>query len=96
MSNTHKWILATSFATAAAGYLLPFWPLSVVGIMIAALSGRALFALSIGLLFDIAYGAPQGTMHLLYFPFTICAIVGIVARTFGLKYFLSKELPDTI
>ncbi len=53
-SNSTKWILASSFALSAIGFLLPFWPLAVVGILLAALSGRVVFAIAIGLLLDIA------------------------------------------
>ncbi|MEK7613229.1 MAG: hypothetical protein AAB449_03755 [Patescibacteria group bacterium] len=95
-SNKTKWILACSFATAAAGFLLPFWPLSVAGILIAALSGRWIFAIAVGLLFDVAYGAPLGNSQFLYFPFTIVALCGVLARHFGVRYLFNKNLPDKV
>ncbi len=95
-SNSTKWILASSFALSAIGFLLPFWPLAVVGILLAALSGRVVFAIAIGLLLDIAYGAPLQTAHMLFFPFAAVAVVGILARVLGKKYILSKDTQDSL
>ncbi|MBX4192404.1 hypothetical protein KW798_02865 [Candidatus Parcubacteria bacterium] len=96
MSNvTIKWVLACSFATAAAGFLLPFWPLSVAGILLSSLSGRWIFAISVGLLFDIAYGAPMNAPFM-FFPFTLVALLGVVGRYLGAKYLFNKSLPDTL
>lgn len=95
-SNAQKWMLASSFAIAAIGFLLPFWPLSVVGILLAALSGRWIFAIAIGLLLDIAYGAPMGSAQFLYFPFTLVALLGVVIRYFGRKYLFNKNIPSTL
>lgn len=92
---TVKWILACSFATAAAGFLLPFWPLSIAGILLAALSGRWIFAIAVGLLLDIAYGAPMNAPFL-FFPFTLVALLGVVGRSFASKYLFNKSLPDTL
>ena len=71
------WITALSCALVAGGFLLPLWPLSVAGIILAALSGRWLCAVLLGLLLDSAYGAPIGRWHFIYFPFTLAALVGI-------------------
>lgn len=96
-SDTHtKWILACSFAAAAAGFLLPFWPLSVAGILVAALSGRWLFAIAAGALFDVAYGAPTGTAHLLFFPLVLVALGGVLARTLGARYLFNKNLQEKL
>jgi hypothetical protein len=94
MKNT-TWILAVSFVLAAAGYLLPFWPLTVCGILLLALSGRFIFAITMGLLFDVAYGAPVGRFHFLYFPFTIVAVIASAVRYSGRQY-LRKSPTDTL
>lgn len=86
INSTTTWIVATSFLIAAAGFLLPFWPLTVVGIALCALSGRAVFAVAIGLLLDMGYGAPVGPYHALYVPFTLCALIFIALRVFGGRY----------
>ena len=91
-----RWLLAVCFVLAGAGFLLPLWPLSVVGILIAGLSGHSIFALCVGLLLDIAYGAPMGTLHILILPFTIVSLLSILARHFGLRYFLDKSFSDTL
>jgi hypothetical protein len=91
MSRNSRWIYAATFLLAAAGFLVPFWPLSVLGTLIAALSGRWIFAILMGLLLDIAWGAPTGTLRFLFFPFTIVALLGVIARYWGSYYFLDKN-----
>jgi hypothetical protein len=91
MKSTTAWIVASSFLIAAAGFLLPFWPLTVAGIALCALSGRSLFAIAIGLLLDAGYGAPVGPYHALYVPFTLCALLFISLRMFGARYMLGRS-----
>ena len=87
LHNKKIHIVATSFVLAALGFLLSFWPLSVAGILLAALMGRWVTAILLGLLKDIAYGTPVGVLHFLFFPFTLLALLGIVARQLKLRYF---------
>lgn len=89
-------IYALTFAIAATGFLVPFWPLSVAGILIAALSGRYIFALMVALLLDLASGVPTGFLHYLYAPFTILAALAGALRLFGGAYVLDKTPPDTL
>ena len=91
MTQSSRWIYATTFLLAAAGVLLPFWPLSIAGVLIAALSGRWIFAVIIALLVDLAWGAPTGVLHFLYFPFTLLALAAAAARMWGGRYFLDKH-----
>ncbi len=94
--DTSRWILAISFALATGGFLLPFWPLEVVGIMLLGLAGHPIYAVGLGLLLDLAYGAPTGHLHPLLFPFTALAIVMIGARYFGRKYFFDVSPQDSL
>lgn len=88
MSNSRAAsILILSCALALAGFLIPLWPLGLIGIALAALSGPWIFAVGIGILLDIAYGAPVGLWHFLYFPFTLFALV--VA---GVRYYLAAYM----
>ncbi|MDO8548464.1 MAG: hypothetical protein Q7R71_02215 [bacterium] len=93
MQSTTTWIVATSFLIATAGFLLPFWPLTVVGIGLCALSGRFLFAIAIGLLLDVGYGAPVGPWHALYVPFTLCALLFSALCMIGERYMLKRNGP---
>ena len=87
MSNeTGWWISAISFALAGAGFLLPFWPLSALGIALAAFTGRPILAIALGLLLDIAYGAPVGRWYVLYIPFTLTALVCVVGHSIASRY----------
>ncbi len=81
-----RWILIVSFLLAAVGFLLPLWPLSVLGIALAALSGHWLFALTLGLLIDIGFGAPRGSLHYFVLPFTLSAAVFGLARYWGTAF----------
>jgi hypothetical protein len=75
--------------------LFPFWPLSVLGIALAAFSGRWVLAVALGLLLDIAYGAPIGRWHVLYVPFTLAALACVLGHYFFTHY-MRKNYPDTL
>jgi hypothetical protein len=95
MNQSSRWIIAASFAVAAAGFLLPFWPLSMLGVLIAAGSGRYVAAIAIGLLLDVAYGAPIGHWRFLYVPFTLLAVITGALRYYLSSYFREKQ-QDTL
>jgi hypothetical protein len=94
MSPRDRWILCAFFVLAALGFVLPFWPLSALGVALIALWGRWLIALFIGLLLDLAWGAPLGLFHIIYFPFALLAVVAALARLLGAKYFINRNPPE--
>lgn len=96
MTPASRWLYASTFVLVAAGFLLPFWPISVVGIALCALSGRWIFAVVAALLVDVAWGAPVGTAHYLYFPLTLFALVCTALRVWGGTYFLDRGLQEKI
>lgn len=96
MSRSSQLLYALSSGIAAAGFLLPFWPLCVVGVLIAALSGRWIFAILTGLLLDLAWGAPQGLLHFVYVPFTLVGVGAALVRYFLSGYFLDRSPSDTL
>ncbi len=96
MTVTSRYIFALSFAIAAVGFLLPFWPLSVIGILIAALSGRYFFAIPMALLLDLGSGLPTGWLQYVFVPFTILAVLASLLRVYASAYFLDKTPPDTL
>ncbi len=96
MSLSSRYIYAISFAIAATGFLVPLWPLCVVGILIAALSGRYFFALLMGVLIDLGFGPPAGWLYYIYMPFTALAAACALARFVGASQFLDKTPPDTL
>jgi hypothetical protein len=89
------WMLALSLMLAAAGLLLPFWPLSFLGMLLAALLGRWILAIILGLVLDSIYGAPIGSLHVLYFPFTLAALVAVVLRYY-VSAFILPGRKDTL
>ena len=96
MTPASRWIYATTFLLAAAGFLLELWPLCVTGVLLAALSGRWLFAVLVALLIDVAWGAPTGALGFILFPLTALALIAALARMFGSRYFLDKNLPEKL
>ncbi len=97
MSPTRRrFILAAFFLLAALGFVLPFWPLSALGIALIALMGRWFLAVAVGLLLDLAWGAPIGLVHYLYFPFTLFAALCALARLAGATYFIDRDLPERL
>lgn len=89
MRRMTKWIYIFSFILAAAGFLIPFWPLSVLGVLVAVAAGRWLFGVLLALLIDIAWGMPTGLLARLYFPLALLAAVLATVR-----YALSRRLLD--
>ena len=96
MSLFSRWIYASTFMLVAAGFLLPFWPLSVFGIALCAVSGRYIFAIVAALLVDVAWGAPTETMHWLFFPLTLFAIVCALLRLWGGRYFFDRSSQEKL
>lgn len=76
--------------------MYPLWPLSLLGVLLAALSGRWIFALFMGLLLDLAWGNPLGAWSYVYLPFAGAALAGALARYWGSSYFLDRGAPDTL
>jgi len=66
-----------------------------VGILLAALSGRWLTAVLIGVLLDVAWGAPVGRLHFLYVPFTILAVALSLCRAVIAGYIRPRP-PETL
>jgi hypothetical protein len=96
MDLSSRYIYALSFAIAAVGFLLPFWPLCVIGILIAALSGRYYFAIPMALLLDLGSGVPTGFLYYVFVPFTVLAVAASLLRLFAGAYFLDKTPPGTL
>lgn len=92
----HRWILAAFFALSALGFLVPWWPLSVAGLALMALWGGWFAAVLTGLLLDLAWGAPVGLSHFLYFPFALCAVLFSLVRIAAVKYFIDRGLPERL
>ena len=91
MTPASRWIYAVTFVITASGFLLPFWPLTLLGILLAALSGRYVFALLMGLIVDVAWGAPMGTLRYLFFPATLVALAAFVLRVWVQRYLFNRQ-----
>jgi len=96
MSKNSRLIYALSFVIVSVGFFVPLWPLVIVGILIAALSGRWMFATFMGLLIDVAWGPPSGVLHLVYVPFTLVALGAALLSMLLGGYFLDRTPPDTL
>ncbi len=75
---------AIAALAVAAGFALSFWPLSAIGLAVAAGTGQYALAIIIGIALDLAYGPPVGYLSQLHVPFTLLALA-----ICGLYYFLS-------
>ena len=92
----NKLIYPLSFALAAAGFLLPFWPLCAAGILLCIFFRRYIFAVAVALLIDIAFGTPTGLAQYLFFPFTVLALAATAARILALRDFIDKNPVETL
>ena len=96
MTKNKRWLVALVFLIAAGSFLLGWWPVAIVGIVAMGFVGRGLFAVLLGLLFDLAYGTPLGLAAYLFFPFTLLGL-GVVAVRYGARrYFLDRASRDTL
>ena len=91
-----KWVFILAFLLASGGFIIPFWPLEVLGILAAAFGGLGVVAIGLGLLLDLAYGMPTGFLHYLFFPFTLLAILALAGRYFGLRVLFERAGHDTL
>ncbi len=96
MSQASRWLYATTFVLVAAGFLLPLWPLTVLGVALCAFSGRWVFAILVALLVDVAWGAPMETAKYFYFPLTLFAAVCAALRVWGRRYLIDRSLQEKI
>lgn len=95
MSSSAKWT-SVFLIVGAAGFLLPFWPLSALCVVLLALSGRWFVAVLAGLLFELAWGTPVGWAHYIYAPFILLAVMAALMRRFGGSYLLDRDLPERL
>ena len=67
-----------SLALVAAGFTLSFWPLSLLGLLVAVVMGQYVLAVALGIFLDGVYGQPTvgylGYLHLLRVPFMLFSI----------------------
>ncbi len=94
--NRSYFFFAFAFALAAGGFLASFWPLEVLGIVLAGLAGHPIYAIGLGILLDLAYGAPTGHLHVLLFPMTALALLAVLSRRYGGKYFFDSSKQDRL
>ncbi len=88
-------IVTVSLLLVIAGFFVPLWPLSVLGLLLLALTGHYVVAVVIGLLLDIAFGAPTGVLHFLYVPFTLLSL-GISLLRYIFSDYFRDEGRDTL
>jgi drug/metabolite transporter superfamily protein YnfA len=95
-NNPKKWILIAGFLLVSGGFILPFWPICVLGVLVAAFGGIPVGAVAFGLLLDLAYGAPYGLTHYLFFPFTLVALIAIAGRWVALRFMLERTAQERL
>ena len=76
--------------------LVPWWPLAVMVVAFAALSGSFLFAIIFALATDIVWGQPAGVLQYLYFPLAFLALALALARALGGRYLFDRRLPKKL
>ena len=89
MEGTKRAIIAGAAVVLFAAGILWWWPLAVLAVVVAAWV-VPFFGIVLGLLLDIVWGAPQGALHFLYFPWTLLAILVALARYISPRFFFSR------
>ena len=75
-----------------AGFLVPWWPLSVAGVCLLAAFGPAPAALFVALVLDLIYGVPTGFLHVLIFPTVVLALCLVLCRSFIIRHLRDTRL----
>jgi hypothetical protein len=88
-------LIAVSLLLVASAFLLPLWPLGLLGLLLLAVTGRYVVAVIVGLLLDVTYGVPTGMLHVLYVPFTLLALLVSILR-YTLSGYFRDEGRDTL
>ena len=88
--NANRWLIALIFVVTSGSFLLELWPLAAAGVVAMGFVGRGLLALPLGLLLDLAYGAPVGPAAYLFFPFTVAALATVIVRYSTRRYFIKR------
>ncbi|MCX6820203.1 MAG: hypothetical protein NT019_02920 [Candidatus Adlerbacteria bacterium] len=80
MFRDSKLVSAAAVLFVLLAFLFSWWPFALVGVVLAALCGRAVTAVVLALVLDCAYGVPSGYVHVIFFPFTFLALCIVSAR----------------
>ncbi len=86
-------IFIVSFATLCMvlGIIFSFWPLVPLGIALFILYGHTALGISAGLFFDVIFGAPQGVLSYLHFPFLLFAVLCVGLRVASVRFILPRS-----
>jgi fatty-acid desaturase len=96
ISRQKQWLMMVTFLLVSGGFIIGYWEISVVGIICAAFGGAPIAAIFFGLLLDLAYGAPSGLEHYLFFPFGLLALLCSIVRWFGIRYMLEHRAQERL
>lgn len=89
----NRWLLALIFLVTAGSFLLELWPIALVGVIAMGFVGRGFLAPLLGVLLDLAYGAPLGTAAYLFFPFALTGLLVVILRYSTRHYFIDRASP---
>lgn len=68
------------------GFLIPWWPLTLLGLILLAMGGRWVPAFLCAFFLDVVYGVPPGHLHILPFPFTFLVCVMLIVQLLLVRY----------
>jgi|GEM_PF-5558404 len=91
----NRFIFWLAFAGVVAAPFV-YWPLGVIGIVLAAASEYWTLSILGGVILDVLYGVPPANFHSVFFPLTLFAIVAIVIRIASEKYVLKRGREETL
>lgn len=78
--NSERLIIAAGMALFGAGLLLPWWPLSLLGVLTFALMGQWFIALMCALFLDLVFGIPTSALRYTLFPFSLATLALVLVR----------------
>ena len=86
MRLNDTFILVLSILLCVLGLVVGWWPLSLLGVLLAAFGGRWIVALLFAFLLDCIFGAPLTFLHALVFPFTFLTLCIVIVRALTIRH----------
>jgi hypothetical protein len=89
----NEWLMrGVSLVLFGLGLIFSWWLLLVAGMLCAALTGRWIVGILLGLCADLIFGVPQGALHVSVYPFTLLALIICVLRALSIRHIREPDL----
>lgn len=90
--SSERLMLAVGAILFGAGLIVPWWPLSLLGVLTYAVIGRWFIALVLALFLDLVFGTPTNLWRHILFPFVFVALAVALMRAFLARHVRDRSV----